>query len=149
MDQIRIQSEHKTDCDSKGVTPVLLFSSAELSDYVSVKNLLDYALFSLKNSTGYRKNRKEALEHFRHCIRDIGSMTRKNLFAQCSECSAMLDEFTAISLECLVEVEEFQKTHPGNESDNEMIELKLMSRVTTLQWLSLCISDEIKRKIQR
>ncbi|KMQ51317.1 hypothetical protein CHISP_1800 [Chitinispirillum alkaliphilum] len=124
--------------------PALVFSKDDLSDYISLKNLFDYSLHTLSSSLGYQCNRKEALEHFRRCIDEIGKMQH---FSGHKEISAMIKEYLETSRECYKQIERFLHQSPCNDQDTHCLEISLMSKSLNLQWLSICVQDEVKKLI--
>lgn len=152
---MRIKNKHQTSTTSNARTPsksrsstgivdAVLIAPPDLSFYLKLQNLLNYFVDCMNSLTGAPDKHAECSEHITRCISMIDKLDITLSPAIDKELKRMLVEFTE-------DAKQFQKmlklfSQPSlTRTADETSAVLLTAKASHLQWLSVCILEDLKR----
>jgi hypothetical protein len=133
---------------SNGVVDAVLFSPPDLSLYLKLQNLLNYFVDCMNNLTSSPENHSECAAHLTRCIEHIRELdiTRPPSFD--ADLVKMLEEFIDDAHKFQDLLAAFREPAATRSSDQSAAIL-LTAKASHLQWLSVCILEDLKKAHSR
>ncbi|MBN1576378.1 MAG: hypothetical protein JW913_07500 [Chitinispirillaceae bacterium] len=136
----KVSPPHK----ANGFVDAVLINPPNLSLYLKLQNLLNYFVDCMNNLTAMPENHTECAAHLTRCIEYISELdiTRPPLFDE--ELVKMLEEF-------IEDAHKFQNLllasseSAATRSADQSAAVLLTAKASHLQWLSVCILEDLKK----
>ena len=137
-----------TSLKTNGVVDAVLFSPPDLSLYLKLQNLLNYFVDCMNNLTSSPDNHSECAAHLTRCIVYISELdiTRPPSFD--ADLVKMLEEFIDDAHKFQDLLTAFREPETTRSSDQSAAVL-LTAKASHLQWLSVCILEDLKKARSR
>ena len=128
---------------SNGVVDAMVINTPDLSFFLKLQNLLNYFVDCMTNLTSSAENRVLCAEHLDRCIDIMSAIDRTSVTID-DELRRALDEFIddAGKFRNLLAV--FSEPQTTDTTD-QSIAVLLSAKASHLQWLSVCILEDVKK----
>jgi hypothetical protein len=131
---------------STRVVNAVVFSTPDLSFYLKLQNLLNYFVDCMNSLTSPTDNNPETAEHLTRCIKHINDLHVSGITTFDDEIQITLNEFLEDAHQFEHLVASFARPQQGSPlpSDKSAAVL-LAAKASHLQWLSVCILEDLKK----
>ncbi|MBN1306325.1 MAG: hypothetical protein JXA18_00305 [Chitinispirillaceae bacterium] len=144
--QAMVESVRKVSAPHKanGVVDAVLINPPDLSLYLKLQNLLNYFVDCMNNLTSMPENQTECAAHLTRCIDYLNELdiARPPLFNE--DLVKMLEEFIEDARKFQNLLKAFSETAATRSADQSAAVL-LTAKASHLQWLSVCILEDLKK----
>ena len=130
-----------------GIVDAVLINTPDLSFFLKLQNLLNYFVDCMNSLTVSHDNHAVCAEHIKRCIGFLSSIDRSGVTMDDDLCR-VLDEF-------IVDAHQFQSLFNslGDQSVDKTADqtaaVLLTAKASHLQWLSVCILEDVKKSYCR
>ena len=129
---------------SNGVVDAVLISPPDLSLYLKLQNLLNYFVDCMNNLTSSPENHTECALHLTRCIDFISDLDLAHSPSFDADLMRMLDEFIEDAHKFQSLLSSFKESGTARSTDQSAAVL-LTAKASHLQWLSVCILEDLKK----
>lgn len=130
--------------NTAGVVNAVIFSVPDLSFYLKLQNLLNYCIDCINALATLRTQQAVSAEHLNRCISHIAQLEQQCSSTGNSELNRALVEF----LDDAHQFEQLLQTYSNPhlpQVPNRTGSVLLTAKASHLQWLSVCILEELKK----
>ena len=132
---------------SNGVVDAVVINSPDLSFFLTLQNLLNYFVDCMNNLTSSPENRALCVEHLNRCIGIMCDIDRTAVTID-SELRRALNEFIEDAGKFRDLLSAFSESATTATADQGEAVL-LTAKASHLQWLSVCILEDVKKSYHR
>jgi hypothetical protein len=130
---------------SKRIVNAVLFNPPDLASYLKLQNLLNYFVDCMNNLLSSTGNREEAADHLIQCIKHIDSLDISKAATINDELQSTLEEFIEDAHQFNQLVAAFTAGSSQPHSADKSTAVLLTAKASHLQWLSVCILEDLKK----
>ncbi len=129
---------------SNGIIDAVIFGpSTDLALYLKMQNLFSFFIECMNNMISSPMHHSEWASHLTNCINHIGELDVGGFKSFNTELAKMLDEFTDDARKFQDILKFFREPAAVRGADRSAATL-LTAKASRLQWLSVCILEELK-----
>lgn len=130
--------------NTAGVVNALVFNAPDLSFYLKLQNLLNYCIDCINALATLREQQTVSAEHLNRCISHLAQLEQESSATGNSELTTAMVEF----LDDAHQFEKLLNTYAAphlEQAPNQTGSVLLTAKASHLQWLSVCILEELKK----
>ena len=132
---------------TNGVFDAVVINTPDLSFFLKLQNLLNYFVDCMNNLNSSAENRTRCAGHLDRCIDIMGGIDRTSLHID-DDLRRALDEFIDDAGKFRNLLATFSE--PGmSPAENQGAAVLLSAKASHLQWLSVCILEDVKKSYQQ
>jgi hypothetical protein len=132
---------------SNGVVDAVLFNTPDLSFFLKLQNLLNYFVDCMNNLASSPEKHTVFTEHLKRCIQFIGDIDSTSTAID-DNLRRILNEFIGDARQFENLLESISNPREAGTTDRTAAML-LTAKASRLQWLSVCILEDIKNSYSR
>ena len=130
---------------TKRVVDAVVFSPPDLSFYLKLQNLLNYFIDCMNNLTSSTELYPESADHLKRCIQHISDLDISTTATFNDELQLTLNEFINDAHQFEHLVASFSNSPVTPRNDDQSAAVLLTAKASHLQWLSVCILEDLKK----